>query len=127
MKNQPTRAHLVRARGLGSAKDGTAHWWVQRLTAVALVPLTAWFMASLIVLTGRDQASFVAWLGSLVNTVLMLAFVIALFYHMALGLQVVVEDYVHTDRIKIPAVMAIQLGCTLLAITALVSIMRTIV
>lgn len=118
------RSPLAQARGLGSAKDGSAHWWAQRVTAVALVPLTIWFIASLVALTGGDHSAFVAWLRSPLNTVLMVTFVIAVFYHMALGLQVVAEDYVHDDRIKIPTIILIQIGCSMFTLTCIILIMQ---
>ena len=89
-----------RTQGLGSAREGVGHWWVQRVTAVALVPLTLWFAASLIACAGSGYGAFILWLRTPFTPVLMVLLLIALFYHMALGLQVVVEDYVHTDRIK---------------------------
>ena len=89
------RTPLARARGLGSAKSGTHHWWMQRLTAVALVPLSLWFVASLINMATANHATVVAWLNSPVAAVLLCALIVAIFYHGQLGLQVVVEDYVH--------------------------------
>ena len=103
------RSPLSRARGLGSAREGVEHWWMQRVTAVALIPLTLWFAASLIALTGSDYNTFIAWLKAPFVTILMVLLLIALFHHMALGLRVVVEDYVHSDWAKIPAVVAIRL------------------
>ncbi|MGZ5233979.1 MAG: succinate dehydrogenase, hydrophobic membrane anchor protein [Burkholderiales bacterium] len=79
------------------------------MTAVALIPLSPWLAASLIALTGRDYNTFIAWLKAPSVTVLMVLFLIALCRHMALGLRVVVEDYVHSDWVKIPAVLTIHL------------------
>lgn len=126
MRGGRTRTPLAEARGLGSAKEGAAHWWAQRVTAVALVPLTIWFVGSLLALTGGDHSTFVVWLRSPFNTVLMAVFVIAVFFHMALGLRVVVEDYVHDGRIKIPAIVIIQIGCLTLIITGIIAIIMTI-
>lgn len=120
------RSPLGQARGLGSAKGGSAHWWTQRVTAVALVPLAIWFLASLVALGRGNHADFAIWLQSPLNTILMVSLVIALFWHMALGLQVVVDDYVHTGPLRIFATVAIHGGCALLAVTGLVSIARTI-
>ena len=113
-----------RTRGLGSAREGVRHWWVQRVTAVALVPLTLWFAASLIARAGSDYGAFILWLRTPLATVLMVLLLIALFYHMALGLQVVVEDYAHIDRIKMPAVVAIHLGSFALAVAGIVATLR---
>jgi succinate dehydrogenase / fumarate reductase membrane anchor subunit len=107
MDGQRMRSLLGRARGLGSAREGVEHWWMQRVTALALFPLTLWFVVSLIALTGSDYNAFIAWLKAPFAAILL----IALFHHTALGLQVVVEDYVHSDQAKIPTVVAIRLVC----------------
>jgi succinate dehydrogenase / fumarate reductase, membrane anchor subunit len=126
MRGRRTRTPLAEARGLGSAREGAAHWWAQRVSAVALVPLTIWFLGSILALIGGDHSAFVAWLRSPVNAVVMVAFVIAVFYHMALGLVVVVEDYAHDARIKIPAIAITQTGCLMLGITCIVAIINII-
>ena len=97
---------------------------MQRVTAVALIPLTLWFAASLIALTGSDYNTFIAWLRAPFVTILMVLLLIALFHHMALGLQVVVEDYVHSDWAKIPAVVAIRLACFALAVAGIFATLR---
>lgn len=94
---------LAKVRGLGSAKDGTHHWIAQRMTAVALVPLTLWFVISLIGLIGGDLATIKSWLASPFNAVLMILTLIAGFHHAQLGLQVVIEDYIHGHGAKIAA------------------------
>lgn len=123
MDRRDTRSPLGRALGLGSAKDGVDHWWLVRVTAVALVPLTLWFAGSLIALAGSDYESFLAWLGTPLATVLMVLLLIALFYHMALGLQVVIEDYIHSGW-KLPAIVATRLGCFALAVAGLLATLR---
>jgi succinate dehydrogenase / fumarate reductase membrane anchor subunit len=89
------RDPLAIARGHGSAKDGTGHWWVQRLTATALLLLTPWFVVLLLGLIGSDQFAVRASLGQPLNAALLLAYVLSMFWHAQLGLQVVIEDYVH--------------------------------
>jgi succinate dehydrogenase / fumarate reductase membrane anchor subunit len=89
------RDPLAIARGLGSAKDGTNHWWVQRLTALALMLLTPWFVWLAISLIGADQYTVRETIGQPLNATLMLAYTLAMFWHAQLGLQVVIEDYVH--------------------------------
>ena len=89
------RDPLAIARGLGSAKDGTHHWWVERLTAVALLLLTPWFVWLALSLIGADQYVVRMTLGQPVNAALMLAFILSLFWHAQLGLQIVIGDYVH--------------------------------
>ena len=95
------KSDLGQVRGLGSAKEGTAHWWAQRVTAVALVPLSLWFVWSATTLVGIDQAGFKEWVNHAANLMLMILFVGSLFYHMQLGLQVVIEDYVHGEKSKV--------------------------
>lgn len=117
------RSPLANAQGFGSAGDGVNHWWRERVTAVALIPLTLWLCGSLIAHTGDDHAAFAAWLKSPINTTLMTLLVMALFWHTALGLQVVIEDYVHS-AIKIPALIAMRLACFALAASGVLSTMR---
>ena len=90
------RSPIARAMGLGSAKEGVTHWWLVRVSAVALVPLTLWFLASIISHSGSDYATFIAWLRKPLVSALMVLLLVSLFYHTALGLQVVIEDYVHS-------------------------------
>lgn len=111
-------------QGLGSAHEGVGHWWTQRVTAAALVPLTLWFAASLIAHARSDYGAFILWLRAPVTTVFMALLLIALFWHTALGLQVVVEDYVHDNRLKIPAVIAINLGSFALAVAGIIAVLR---
>jgi succinate dehydrogenase / fumarate reductase membrane anchor subunit len=99
---------LARVRGLGSAKDGTHHWIVQRMTAVALIPLTLWFVVSLISLIGSDLVAFQSWLSSPFNAVMMILTLVAGFHHAQLGLQVVIEDYIHGHGKKIVALWVMK-------------------
>ena len=95
------RSQLGRVRGLGASKSGVEHWWVERVTAIALVPLTVWFVISVLTLLGAEQPAVVAWAGRPVNTVLLLALVIMTFHHMQLGLQVVIDDYVKASHLAV--------------------------
>lgn len=117
------RTPLARAMGLGSAKEGVGAWWAERVSAVALVPLALWFAASIIAHTGSDYATFIVWLRTPLAAILMILLLIALFYHTALGLQVVIEDYVHSAA-KFAAVIAVRLGCCALATAGVVAILR---
>ena len=117
------RSPLGHALGLGSAKNGVEHWWLQRVTAIALVPLTVWFAASLIAHAGNNYATFTAWLRTPIATVLTTLLLIALFYHAALGLQVVIEDYVHS-KVKIPALLGMRFGCFALAVAGILATLR---
>ena len=123
MNRQPMRSPLGHALGLGSAKDGVEHWWLQRVTAIALAPLTVWFAASIIVHSGNDYVTLIAWLRTPIATILMVLFLIGLFYHTALGLQVVIEDYVHS-KLKIPVLLGTHLGCLALAVAGIWSTLR---
>ena len=118
------RTPLGLVRGLGSAKSGTEHWWLQRVTAVALIPLSLWFIVAVLGLAGAPYAEASAWLASPLNATLTMAFVLAVFWHALLGLQVVIEDYVHCEPIKIVALVALRLAIFLLALLAGMSILR---
>ena len=120
MDRQIARSPLARAMGLGSAKSGVEHWWAERVSAVALLPLTLWFAASLIAHAGSGYAPFLAWLRSPFVSVPMILLLIALFHHTALGLQVVIEDYVHTGM-KLALIVAVRLGCFALATAGIVA------
>jgi succinate dehydrogenase / fumarate reductase, membrane anchor subunit len=124
MDGQHMRSPLGRARGLGSAREGVEPWCMQRVTAVALIPLTLWLVASLIALTGSDYNAFIAWLKLPFVAILMVLLLIALFHHIALGLRVVVEDYVHSDRAKIPTVVAIRFACFALVVAGIFATVR---
>ena len=118
------RSDLGRVRGLGSAKNGTHHWWGQRVTAIALVPLVLWFVASIVGMAGAPLAAVKAWAASPLVAVLLLALVIATFQHARLGLQVVIEDYVHREPVKIAALLAMNGAVLLLGGIAVVSILK---
>lgn len=113
---------LARVLGLGSARSGTSHWISQRLTAVALVPLTLWFVASLLSLESIGFDVVHGWVGQPLNAILLLVLLVALLYHSSLGLTVVVEDYVHTAWAKVAMLFAVKLGHAFLAIAGMFSI-----
>jgi succinate dehydrogenase / fumarate reductase membrane anchor subunit len=89
------RSPLGRVLGLGSAKEGVQHWWLQRLTSIALVPLAAWFVVSLLSLPSLDHTTVVAWMAQSWTALLLILFVLVATWHSQLGLRVVIEDYVH--------------------------------
>ena len=117
------RTPLARVRGLGSAKSGTHHWWMQRLTAIALVPLSLWFVASLIVVVTAQHSVVVEWLHSPLVAILCCALIVAIFYHGQLGLQVVVEDYIHTEWLKLVSIVVMKLASLLLATACLFAVL----
>lgn len=118
------RHPIARARGLGSAKDGSHHWWVQRLTAVALAVLSPWFIWLAVGLIGADHASVRATLANPLNATLMMAFVVSLFWHARLGLQVVVEDYIHTRWMEVTLQVVILFACALATLGSAIAIGR---
>ena len=118
------RSMLGRARGLGAAKSGTAHWWAQRVTAMALVPLALWFLANLISLISAPRAAVAAWASGPITATLLLAMVATLFHHMHLGVQVVIEDYIHAERPRLAWLLAARGVIALLALAAAVSVLK---
>lgn len=117
---------LARAQGLGAAKTGTGHWWLQRVTAVALIPLSFWLISLLDMTMNASFVETVAWLSSPLNTICVVFWVLAVFYHSALGMQVVIEDYVSTEWLKIVSVWSVKLIFIFLSIAALIAIFRII-
>jgi succinate dehydrogenase / fumarate reductase membrane anchor subunit len=119
------RSPLGRVRGLGSAKEGVGHWWQQRLTAVALVPLSIWFIASVISLSGSHYEHFQAWLAVPGNSTLMLLLVFCVFTHAQLGVQVVIEDYIHDRAARVAATVLVKMTSLLLGVFSVVAVLRT--
>ncbi len=117
------RSPLGRVRGLGSAKDGTGHWWAQRLSSLALIPLTLWFCAAVVSISGADHATFAAWVGSPVVAGLLILLIAATFYHAYLGLQVVIEDYVHNEAFKIGGLLLCKAAAIVLALTGILAVL----
>lgn len=117
------RSPLARARGMGSAKDGVGHWWAQRVSAVALIPLSLWFVFSLLSHAGGSHASVVAWLSSPLVAVPLALYLGAIFYHSQLGLQVVVEDYVHSEWLKLSCLILLQFINIALAVSAIFAVL----
>lgn len=116
------RTPLARVRGLGSAKDGVHHWWMLRVTSVALVPLTIWFLFSLMKVSGQSLDAVQQWLESPLRALLLTAFLAATAYHGKLGIQVIVEDYVHKPFCKYTLLLANTFGFALLFIMAVMAI-----
>ena len=118
------QSDLGRVKGLGSSKSGTSHWWAQRVSALALIPLTLWFIYSAMKFIGMDLFAFRAWLNEPGSVLLLSLFLIALFYHMQLGLQVVIEDYVHSEKNKIFLLLINKFAAAIFAISSLVAIIQ---
>ncbi len=118
------RTPLGRVRGLGAAKEGVEHWWMVRLTSIALVPLTIWFVASIVALAGADYAEVVAWLRSPVVAVTMVLLVGITFHHTQAGLQVVIEDYVHDEAAKIAAIIVVKAASLVLGLAGIFAVLK---
>jgi len=117
------RSPLGRAIGLGSAKEGVEHWFLQRVTAVALVPLVLWFVIALIGLVGADFDTVQEWVGRPLPAICLVLLLIATFYHASLGLQVVIEDYVHGEFARLGLVIMVRLACVALAVAGIVAVL----
>jgi len=118
------RSPLGRVLGLGSAKDGTAHWWAQRVSAVALVPLTLWFMISLLALPSLDYATVRIWLSFPLTALLTMLLVAVLTYHSYLGTSVVIEDYVHSAGTKVASLLLLRFLYVLVGAASIFAVLR---
>ncbi len=118
------RTPLARVGGLGTARSGTGHFWWQRVTAVANVPLTIAFVLILVSLFGRNQAAAQQILGTPLVAIVMLLFIASITYHMRLGMQVVIEDYVHGDVMRPAAIIANTFFTTAIGLAAAYAILK---
>lgn len=117
------RSPLGRVRGLGSAKEGVHHWWQQRLTAIALIPLSFWLIYSLMGLSGAGYVEFASWLQNPINATLMVLTVAVVFQHANLGMQVVIEDYVPSHGARLVAIVLVKFACATLGALCVVSVL----
>lgn len=118
------RTPLGRVRGLGTARSGVHHWWLQRVTSAALLPLMLWFVLSAAGLAGAGYAATVDWIARPWNAVLLLLTIGLAFHHTASGLQVIVEDYANQEWLKMAAILAIRAICLVLALAAALAVLR---
>ncbi|MDB4222237.1 succinate dehydrogenase, hydrophobic membrane anchor protein [Granulosicoccus sp.] len=118
------RTPLKKVKGLGSAKEGTGHFWSQRLTALALVPLVLWLAFSVASLPGMDYVAIREWLSQPFNAIVMILFLIVGFHHARLGLQVVIEDYVSSHIKRTAAIIAVTFIAAALGVTGVFSVLR---
>lgn len=117
------KSPLGKVLGLGSAKEGTEHWWTQRVSAVAMVPLMLWFVVSTLTMPAYDYATVSAWIAAPVNAVLLLLTSGTLLYHSALGTQVVIEDYMKGGA-KVATLIVVRFAYFVLAAAAVFAILR---
>ena len=118
------RSPLGRVRGLGPAKQGVGHWWLQRVSSALLLPLTLWFALSAALLAGASYEETVAWIARPHNAVLLLAMIGISFQHTASGLQVIIEDYVNQEWLRLGAILAEKTICGLLALASAFAVLR---
>jgi succinate dehydrogenase / fumarate reductase, membrane anchor subunit len=118
------RTPLGRVKGLGAAKSGVHHWWGERVTSVALIPLTLWFVFSVLSLAGHPQADIAHWISHPLVAVLLLALIFSAFHHTQLGLQMVLEDYVHEEGQRLIWMMVMKAIVWLLGLAAALSVIK---
>ena len=114
---------MKRARGLGSAKSGVQHWWLQRVTAAGNVVLAVWFLASILLLPAYDRVTVVSWIASPLTAVPLLLLILSVFWHLRLGVQVMIEDYVHAEGLKLMSFIALNFFVFLVAAAAAFSVL----
>lgn len=118
------RTPLKNAKGLGASKEGVGHWWAQRVTAVALIPLVLWFAFAMASLWGASYDQAEAWIKLPFNAIAMLLFVVTMLYHSQLGLQIVIEDYVHREGAKIALLLFTKFLNIVLAVSAVYAVLK---
>jgi succinate dehydrogenase / fumarate reductase, membrane anchor subunit len=114
---------LAKVRGLGSAKTGTHHWWMQRVSAVANIPLVIWFVVSMLGHVQSDFATLFSWMQVPFVAVLMILLIANMSYHMNLGLQIAIEDYVH-GRARIVSMLVLDFATVVLAVLGIFSVLK---
>lgn len=118
------RTPLARVRGFGAARSGTDTFWHQRVTAIANVPLTIAAIIIIIILLGRNQAAVAQILGSPLVAIIMLLFVVSVTAHMRIGMQVIIEDYVHNDSLKLALLLSNSFFAIIVGLTSIYGILK---
>lgn len=118
------RSPLGRARGLGSAGHGAAHWWGHTVSSIALVPLTIWFIISAIQMIGATREDMAIWLSSPISMALMIATIVTTFYHLEAGVNGIFNDYVHQPAVKMASSLALKAACFLLAAICVIAVLK---
>ena len=115
---------LKKAKGLGSAHHGVDHWMMQKITAIANLPLVLWFVLSMVSMQGASHAAFTAWLAEPLNAILMILLIISVFYHAKLGTQVVVEDYISCKCLRLIKLIGQKLFFFAIAVACIFSVLK---
>jgi succinate dehydrogenase / fumarate reductase, membrane anchor subunit len=118
------QTQLGRVKGLGAARSGVHHWWGERVTSVALIPLTLWFVFSVLAMAGHPQAAIAHWVGHPLVAALLIALILASFHHTQLGLQMVLEDYIHDEGQRLIWVLVVKGVVYLLGLLALLAVLK---
>ena len=121
------RSPLSVVKGHGSAKDGTHHFWMQRVTAIALIPLLLWFCFSIACMPEATYVNVVTWLKSPFNSVMLILGIFASFYHLSMGLQVIIEDYVSNTNVRMVSILVMKLLCFFFAALGIFSVVKVAV
>jgi succinate dehydrogenase / fumarate reductase membrane anchor subunit len=119
-----SRSIAARVQAQASTRHGAHHWLLERLTSVALVPLTLWFIVSAVGLSGAGYEEVRAWLSGPFNTTAMLLFILTLFWHAQLGVQVIIEDYVHHETTKLVSLMLVNFAAIALGLACAVAVLK---
>ncbi len=118
------KSPLGRARGLGSAKDGTHHWWAQRVTSLLLAPLVLWFVIALVSMSTADYGTVTSWLAQPAVAIATVLLLVATFYHAALGCQVIMEDYIGHEGVRLAGILLVNLLCLVLGAASVFSVLK---
>ncbi len=118
------RSKLANVRGLGSSKSGASTWWAERLTALALFPLTLWIIYSILSGVGADYAAYKEWMSAPGTLTLIICYIVALFWHINMGLNMVIEDYIHDKPVEIACLVAVRFGSFFLGVFSVVSVLK---
>jgi succinate dehydrogenase / fumarate reductase membrane anchor subunit len=123
MNKHNLQSNLAKAKAMGSVKEGTSHFIHQRITALIMIPLVLWMCFSLVFLPQMDYFSLINWIQRPINSVLIIITLISSFYHLQLGMQVIIEDYISTYSIKLISIIMINLSCVFLMVLGIYSVL----
>lgn len=124
MNKTNLQSNMSKAKGLGSTKEGVSHFIHQRITAIMLIPIVLWLCFSLAFLPQMDYFSLVSWVQSPLNSILLIITLISSFYHLQLGLQVIIEDYISSYQLKLITILIVNLSCIFLMLVGVFSVLK---